>query len=209
MERKIANLLIQLGALQLNPQKPYTYASGLKGPIYCDNRQLLGHPAERTIVLDYFLQVIAASEVPFDRVAGLATAGIPYATLISDRLQKPLLYVRGEAKAHGKKNQIEGGFHSGDMVILIEDLVNQASSAAAAIGALSFAGVKSMALFSIVDYEIQEASSRLMALNVPLFALTTFSAIVQVAREMEHIGANDEKLLRAWQANPQQWSQSF
>ncbi|MEI8346077.1 MAG: orotate phosphoribosyltransferase [Pseudomonadota bacterium] len=205
IEKQVAKLLIDLGCLQIRPAEPFTYASGLKGPIYCDNRQLLGFPKERSQVLGHFLKVIECSEVPFDRVAGLATAGIPHAALISDRLMKPLLYVRGESKAHGKKNQIEGGYHSGDKVIIIEDLVNQASSAAAAISALSFAGVKAMALYAIVDYEMDEAHDRMMALSVPLYSLTTFSAIVQTAVEQKIISPHEEKALREWQESPLTW----
>lgn len=205
-KNKIAKLLIDLKCVQLSMEKPFNYASGLKGPIYCDNRKIISHVNARRHIVEAFVEKIKKSGVQFDSVAGLATAGIPHAAWIADKMGLPMIYVRGKAKEHGKKNQIEGDFNPGDKVILIEDLVNQGSSLESAVLGLNEAGLKTAACFCIVSYQMKNMENLLQKLGISLFSLTDFSSILEVSKELLKLSNENISDLQEWHKNPETWS---
>ena len=205
-KNKIAKLLIGLKCVQISMKTPFNYASGLKGPIYCDNRKVISHVDARSQIVDAFLEKIKKSGIKFDSVAGLATAGIPHAAWIADKLGLPMIYVRGKAKEHGKKNQIEGDYSPGNKVILIEDLVNQGSSLENAVIALKEAGLETAACFCIVSYQMKTVEKLLEKLGISLFSLTDFSSILDISKEFLKLSEGDISDLLEWQKSPESWS---
>ena len=197
-KKDIANVLISLGCLQISPERPFVYASGLKGPLYCDNRKLLSFVDERNVIVQAFVQEIQEKKWDFDRVAALATAAIPYGTLIADRMKRPLIYIRAKAKGHGNKKQLEGLFQKGERVILIEDLVNQAQSLMVGIEGVRKEGLLPVACFSIVDYEMRMAQSRLQKMNVPFYSLTDFQTILNEALKRGVVSSDGFQKVMAW-----------
>jgi orotate phosphoribosyltransferase len=209
MKMDIARGLIEKGCVKLSPQNPFTYASGLKGPIYCDNRLILSHVDFREKVIESFLELIKNHSLQFDLIGGIATAGIPYAAFIADRLKLPMIYVRPKAKEHGKKNQVEGDYRPNQSVILVEDLVNQGSSLADAMFGVKQAGLNSSQCLCIVDYQMGEAAKRLSELSLSLYSLTDFEHLVAASFEMKLIDSEGRKLLIDWHADPKEWSRVF
>lgn len=202
---KFANLLLSLECVQVSPEKPYTYASGLKGPIYTDNRQILSHVPERLEIAEGLVNLIRESGVKFDSVAGLATAGIPHGTLVAHILGAPFMYVRSSAKAHGKTNQIEGKYKAGDKIILVEDLVNQGSSLDKAIVAVKEAGLIPVACVCIVDYQMPAAQDVTKKHDIPLLSLTNFSNISHAASADGGLTGESKALLDKWHKDPANW----
>ncbi|MBC7540973.1 MAG: orotate phosphoribosyltransferase [Bacteriovorax sp.] len=209
MKMDIARGLIEKGCVKLSPQNPFTYASGLRGPVYCDNRLILSHVDFREKIIQSFLDVIKKDSLQFDLIGGIATAGIPYAAFIADRLKLPMVYVRPKAKEHGKKNQVEGDYRPNQSVILVEDLVNQGSSLAEAMSGVRDAGLFSTQCLCIVDYQMSEAKKRLKELSLSLISLTDFDHLIQAALEMKLIDSEGKKLLIDWHADPKEWSRVF
>ncbi|MFA6236128.1 MAG: orotate phosphoribosyltransferase [Bacteriovorax sp.] len=209
MKLNIARGLIEKGCVKLSPANPFNYASGLKGPIYCDNRLVLGHVAFRDHVILAFIELIKKEALAFDLIGGIATAGIPHAAFIADRLKIPMVYVRPKAKEHGKKNQVEGDYRANQSVILVEDLVNQGSSLSDAMNGVKNAGLNSSACLCIVDYQTAEAKKRLSELSLKLYALTDFEHLVAAGLELGFIDSNGKKLLMDWHDDPKEWSQLF
>ncbi len=209
MKLDIAIALINKGCVKLSPEQPFTYASGLKGPIYCDNRLILSHVDFRNQVINSFVEVIKKNSFKFDFIGGIATAGIPHAAMIADRMELPMVYVRPKAKEHGKKNQVEGDYKPNQSVILVEDLVNQGSSLADAMAGVTAAGLVSSNCLCIVDYQMQEAKQRLLDLSLNLFSLTDFEHIVQAAYDLKFINSDGRKLLMEWHIDPKEWSKRF
>jgi len=206
MKKLIAKTLMSINCLQVSPQNPFDYASGLKGPIYCDNRKVLSHVPERKTIIDNLIKLIESSGIKFDSVCGLATAGIPHAAWVAEKLNLPMIYVRGKAKEHGKKNQIEGEYSKGDKVILIEDLVNQGSSLKGAVEALKSEGLDPVACFCIVNYEMKAAQDLLPSLGISLHSMTDFSTIIDVAKDALNLEDKDLEMLRSWHEDPKAWS---
>lgn len=205
-EKEIAKILLKAKAVALSPKKPFTYASGIKSPIYCDNRLLISSPTERATVLDAFLTQIKVQKLSFDVIAGTSTAGIPWAAWLSDRMDKPMVYVRGAAKDHGKKNLIEGKILPGQNVLLIEDLVSTGQSSVAAVYALKEAGVTVVACLAIFTYEMAKAKEVFANASVPLYTLTRFAILVDTALEAKQITADEKKIAEDWNYDPEKWS---
>lgn len=206
MAIEAAGLLLSLGAVQFSPTMPFTYASGLKGPIYCDNRQIWSDVEVRFKIIEMCLSKIGAFNIPFDLLAGLATAGIPHGAILADRLKKPFIYIRGKAKDHGKQNQIEGKYSPGQKIILVEDLVNQGKSLAEAISACEAAGLIISGALCIVDYQMEEARKLLEEKNIPLISLTNFENLVLRALELKLVDQDGQNLLCQWQKSPKSWT---
>jgi orotate phosphoribosyltransferase len=198
MKKIIARKLLELGCVKFSPDKPFVYASGLTGPIYCDNRMILSHVEFRNLVVESFKTIIEKEKWGFDLLGGIATAGIPYAAIVADRLNKPMIYIRPKAKGHGKKNQVEGDFNHGQVVLLFEDLVNQGSSVLEAFGGLKEAGLKAYICLSIVDYEMPVAKRNLSEAQIQLVSLTDFSSLVETAFELELIKLENKNELYKW-----------
>jgi len=201
----IANLLVKTECLKLSPSDPFTYASGLKGPLYCDNRKVLGYVEERNLIVNAFVEKIKEWGKDFDAVCGLATAGIPHAAFIADVLKKPMIYVRSKPKAHGKGNQVEGHFEAGQKIVMIEDLVNQGKSLGEALEGVRNAGLNPMACFCIVDYQMAAAKEVISLNQLDLISLTNFDSIVKSSLERGFISEEESKLLVDWQRDPASW----
>lgn len=200
----LAGQLLEIGAVVLRPSEPFTWASGLRSPIYCDNRMTLGHPDLRSSICAGFAKM--AANYTFSRVAGTATAGIPHAAWLADALHLPMCYVRSGAKKHGRGNQIEGPLNEGDSVLLIEDLVSTGMSSLAAVHALEDAGASVPAVLAIFSYGIPVSRAAFRDAGMPLHTLTTFQQLLDAA---EHRGdLNDAEIdsLRTWHRDPQAWS---
>lgn len=202
---EMATLLLKTGCVQVNAREPFTYASGLKGPIYCDNRLLLGQVEARVEVVSSLCELVQKHHLNFDLIAGLATAGIPYAAWMATDLKKPMLYIRGKKKDHGKSKQVEGPFNLGSQAILVEDLVNQASSVEDATVGARAEGLVVKDVLCLVDYQMKSARERLNRLSLNLYSLTQFEMILQAATELGVLHENDLALLRSWQQDPAGW----
>ena len=198
MKKIFAKKLLELGCVKFSPDKPFVYASGLTGPIYCDNRMILSHVSLRDKVVDEFLKIIDKESLSYDLLGGIATAGIPYAAMVDDRLKKPMIYIRPKAKGHGKKNQVEGDFNHGQSVLLFEDLVNQGSSVLDALNGLKEAGLSASVCLSIVDYQMPAAQRNLSEAGIRLVSLTDFSSLVETAFELELINLENKNVLYKW-----------
>ena len=205
---EVATKLLQIKAIKLSPQNPFTWASGLQSPIYCDNRIILSYPEVRTWMLDR-LEHVASALMPFDAVAGVATAGIPMGTLLADKLALPLIYVRSKAKEHGRKNQIEGRFSAGQKVLVVEDLISTGGSALAAVQVLREAGCEVVAVLANFQYGLPEAEERFEKAGCDLYTLSDYSTLIQMARNAGYVDADDLVTLRNWQSAPDSWSVKF
>jgi orotate phosphoribosyltransferase len=205
----IAKNLIKLGAVKFSPNNPFTYASGLKGPIYCDNRLILSHVDFRDQVIEGLGKLIKENGLDYDLLGGIATAGIPYAAFLADRLKMPMVYVRPKAKDHGRKNQVEGDFRPGQKVILFEDLVNAGSSLEESKKGLSASELKCDFCLCIVDYEMEIAKTRLSDLSIQLYSLTDFTSLTKAAFELNLVTEEGLSLLKRWHTDPKKWSEGI
>ena len=206
---EVANILLKIQAVTLNPAKPYTFISGLKSPIYCDNRLLISYPDLRTKIIDEFINLIHKHSLAFDVVGGTATAGIPHAAWVADRLKKPMIYIRGKSKDHGKKNQIEGKLEKGQTVLVIEDLVSTGGSSVSAVEAVREAGGVVHACCAIFTYEFEQAKKKFADTECKLFTLTTFSELLTTATEQKFITPEEETIAREWNKDPERWGERF
>lgn len=202
--KQIAEALLKIEAVTLSPNEPYTWSSGLKSPIYCDNRLTLSYPEVRNQIVEALVDAVRPLDA--DVIAGTATAGIPHATLLADRLGLPLIYVRSSAKGHGKGNRIEGRFDPGARVVVIEDLLSTGLSSLEAAQAVKQAGGDVIQIQAIFTYNLANLSINNLEYGMTTKALTTFEELVQVAREQRVITREEAVSLKKWQADPYQWS---
>ena len=202
----IAHDLLEIGAVALKPDEPFTWASGRKAPVYTDNRLTLAYPAVRARIAEAFAAVVDAETLEPDVIAGTATAGIPHATLLAERLGLPLAYVRSSAKAHGKGNQIEGRVEPGQRVVIVEDLVSTGGSALAAAEAVRAAGAEPVAVVAVFTYGLEAATAAFRDAGLPLYVLTGFDRLAEVAAETGLLPADALGVLRAWREDPAAWS---
>ncbi|WP_281384920.1 orotate phosphoribosyltransferase [Cohnella nanjingensis] len=200
---RIAGHLLEIGAVSLRPQDPFTWTSGIVSPIYCDNRLTMSYPAIRDTIAEGFAAVIRAKYPDCEAVAGIATGGIPHAAWVADKLGLPMLYVRDKAKGHGKTNQIEGHFKPGQKVVLIEDLISTGGSSLKAAVAVREAGCDAQGVVAIFTYQFQNALDAFAAENVPLDTLSNYSALIDTALAAGKIRQADVALLQSWRENPQ------
>ncbi len=201
---EVAEKLLQINAVKLNPQNPFTWASGIKSPIYCDNRLVLSFPAVRSFIIQAFVEKVKAFE-PFDIVAGVATAGIPHGALLADRLEKPFIYVREKAKSHGRQNQIEGNIWAGAKVLLIEDLISTGGSSLKAVETLREAGCEVVGVLAIFSYGFPTADDVFRAADCPFDTLSNYNVLVEKAVKMAYISSNDLETLQKWCISPSTW----
>ncbi|WP_332690123.1 orotate phosphoribosyltransferase [Halalkalibacter lacteus] len=205
MKEQIAKHLLDIGAVHLRPNDPFTWTSGMKSPIYCDNRLTLSYPKVRKDIIVGFVELLEKIEV--DVIAGTATAGIPHAALLADKLELPMIYVRGSAKGHGKQNQIEGKIEKGQKVVLVEDLISTGGSVIQAAEALRSNGAEVVAIVAIFTYEFQKAYDALKEANIPTYVLTSYSTLLEVAKGKGTITADQVQRLNEWRKDPtsQDW----
>lgn len=202
----LASFLLQIKAIKLNPANPFTWASGLKSPIYCDNRVTLSYPQVRTFIREGFVKMCLDKFGKPDVIAGVATGGIPQGALVAQELGLPFVYVRSEKKSHGMNNQVEGIINSGQSVVIIEDLVSTGKSSLNAVEALREKGAVIKGMLAIFTYGMDVAAQNFKNNKCELFTLTNYDALIQKAAEENYIRENDLASLVEWKTNPQAWS---
>ncbi|MFY0698560.1 MAG: orotate phosphoribosyltransferase [Balneola sp.] len=203
--RELAADLLDIDAVILRPNNPFTWSSGWNSPIYCDNRLTLRHPEVRKKIAKQFTAFISEKFPNVDVITGTATAGIPHAAWVSEALDKPMAYVRAKAKAHGMGNQIEGGVDKGQSTIVLEDLISTGGSAISVLEALQFVGANVEAVLSIFTYGFAKADERFQKVDVPVYSLTDYKTLINVAIEKGIVTGDDLDLLSSWRDNPDTW----
>lgn len=201
---EIARQLLQIKAVKLDPNEPFTWASGMLSPIYCDNRVALSHPAVRSFMKTCLVERSAAFP-EFNVVAGVATAGIPHGTLLADALEKSFIYVRSSAKDHGRRNLIEGELPKGAKVLVVEDLISTGGSSLQAVESLRDAGAQVVGVLAIFQYGFPKAAQAFAAKNVLLHTLSDYETLVQEAVAAGYVSPNDLETLQQWRQNPDGW----
>ncbi|MEY2639344.1 MAG: hypothetical protein RIR90_826 [Bacteroidota bacterium] len=204
-EKAIAEKLLQSGAVKLSPAQPFTWASGWKSPIYCDNRKLLSFPYVRDFVKSEMCNVIFEEFGDAAMLAGVATAGIAWGALAADQLKLPYIYVRPKPKEHGLGNQIEGFYEAGQQVVVIEDLISTGKSSLQVVDVLHKAGLEVVGMISIFNYGFDAAVDAFAQAGVPFISLTNYAQLVQIGLEKGIISAEQESLLLDWRKNPAEW----
>ncbi|PWG79606.1 orotate phosphoribosyltransferase [Pararcticibacter amylolyticus] len=206
IEQKVAEFLLQIKAIKLQPGKPFTWASGIKSPIYCDNRITLSYPAIRTFIRQNLSALIQEEFGSVGLIAGVATAGIPQGVLVAQDLGLPFAYVRSKAKEHGTGSLIEGEVYQGQRVVVIEDLISTGKSSIQAVEALRAAGCDVAGLVAIFSYNLQEATDNFAAAKCRFNTLSNYNALIEYASEHSFISKDDLELLRKWRDNPAEWA---
>jgi orotate phosphoribosyltransferase len=202
---KTAELLLQINAIKLNSKNSFTWASGWKSPIYCDNRIILSFPAIRNYIKDEFAKNIEKQFGKPDVIAGVATGAIGIGVLVAEVLAVPFVYVRPEAKKHGRLNQIEGFFQSGQNVVVVEDLISTGKSSLLTVDALREAGGNIKGMAAIFSYGFEIANQNFKNANVDLFTLSNYENLLALAVSKEYITENEEEILKKWRNNPSEW----
>jgi orotate phosphoribosyltransferase len=201
-----AEKLLQADAVRLSPEKPFTWASGWKSPIYCDNRKVLSHPFIRDFIKSELCNVAFEKFGSADLVAGVATAGIAWGAMVADQLKLPFIYVRPKPKEHGLGNQIEGSFQQGQKAIIIEDLVSTGKSSLQVVDVLKQAGVEVVGMISIFNYRFNVSKEAFEKSGVELFSLTDYPALLQLAEKRGIVQADQQEILLNWRNDPANWS---
>ncbi len=202
IQKNTAKALLSIGAVFFRPQEPFTWASGIKSPVYCDNRLILSAPAQRKIVEQYIADTVKANYPECEMLMGTSTAGIAHAAIAAHLMDIPMGYVRSGAKDHGRQNQIEGKMEPGTKVVVIEDLISTGGSVIEVVDALRDAGAEVLGIVSIFTYNMQKGLDRLAAANVKNVSLTNFDVIAEVAAEEGYIEKEDIARLIAFRNNP-------
>lgn len=201
MTKSIAQSLLDIGAVSLSPNDLFTWSSGIKSPIYCDNRVTLGYPKVRTEIRDGLSALIKEKFPTVEIVSGTATAGIPHAAYVSEVLDLPMNYVRSKSKSHGKQNQIEGALSEGKKVVVIEDLISTGGSSITAADALKEAGAEVLGVVAIFTYSLNKADELFNEAGVPFYTLSDYNELIEVAKDNGDISEEDIKTLVEWRDN--------
>ena len=205
LERKIAKNLLEIEAVALRPNDYFTWTSGIKSPIYCDNRITMSYPKIRREIAAGLSEVIKKNFPEVEVVAGTATAGIPHAAWVSEKLNKPMIYVRSKPKDHGAGRQTEGAVTTGKKVVLIDDLISTGGSVLAAVEAIRKEGANVLGVVSIFSYELSEGLTNFTNAKLTFKSLTTYSQLVATAIERGELNKSQLKTLQNWQQNPNKW----
>jgi len=203
---KTAELLLQINAIKLNPGNPFTWASGWKSPIYCDNRLILSFPPIRNYVRDAFAKHIEKQFGKPDVIAGVATGAIGIGMLVAESMGLPFVYVRPEAKKHGRQNQVEGFLQKGQNVVIVEDLISTGGSSLNAVEALRAAGANIKGMAAIFTYGFEISTQNFKDANVDLFTLSNYENLLNLAVAKSYITEKEETTLREWSVNPSTWN---
>jgi orotate phosphoribosyltransferase len=204
-EKAIAEKLLQINAVRLNVAQPFTWASGWKSPIYCDNRRILSFPFVRDYVKSELCNVVFESFAEAQLLAGVATAGIAWGAMAADQLKLPFIYVRPKPKDHGLGNQVEGYFEKGQKTVVIEDLVSTGKSSLQVVEVLKQAGVEVIGMVSIFTYDFAVAREAFVKAEVKYQPLTNYPVLVQTAIEKGIISPSQEEILLKWRIDPANW----
>lgn len=205
---KVAKILLDIHAVSFNPRKPFRYSSGIFSPVYTDCRLLMSYPKERKIIRDLYIEGLKKVG-HFDVIAGTATAGIPHAAWIADKLNLPMIYVRGKAKDHGKRNQIEGKLNKKQKVAVIEDIVSTGESSAETVRTIRKQGGYSSYVFSIITYGMKTSYDNFKSNKIKLITLTDFPTVVKVAEKSGYIKSRDKKMIMEWTKSPSLWGKKM
>ncbi|MBU2650912.1 MAG: orotate phosphoribosyltransferase [Bacteroidetes bacterium] len=202
---RTAELLLQIKAIKLDVDHPFTWASGIISPIYCDNRVTLSYPRVRTYIRQEFVKAIQSEYGDVDLIAGVATGGIAQGVLVAQDLDLPFAYVRASKKGHGLENQIEGRVEAGQSVVVLEDLISTGGSSLSAVDALRQAGCNVKGMVAIFTYNLQKATNAFLEHKCSLLTLSDYDHLIQKAIEIDYIRSEDYKTLLKWRENPSEW----
>lgn len=202
---KVPEFLMQIKAIKLNISNPYTWASGWKSPIYCDNRRTLSFPPIRNYIRQEFVKLVRDEFIAPDAIAGVATGGIPHGVLVAEAIGLPFVYVRTGKKSHGLGNQIEGAIEKGQRVVVIEDLVSTGMSSLNAVEALREAGSMVIGMAAIFTYNFMKAKENFEDHNCRLITLSDYNSLIKVALQNGYIKESDVEILERWRDNPEEW----
>jgi len=205
--QKTAELLLQINAIKLQPQNPFTWASGWKSPIYCDNRIILSFPSVRNYIKDKLSKQIEELYGKPDIIAGVATGAIGIGALVADTMNLPFCYVRPDAKKHGRQNKVEGFLQEGQQVLIVEDLISTGKSSLLAVDALREAKANVMGMLAIFTYGFDVAEENFKSANVSLNTLSNYNNLIQLAEKSNYITSTEADLLSQWREDPGNWSQ--
>ncbi|MGM1046492.1 MAG: orotate phosphoribosyltransferase [Bacillota bacterium] len=200
--QQIASYLLKIEAVALRPHQPFTWTSGIKSPIYCDNRLTMSYPEIRDYIAEAFASIIREQYPDAEVIAGTATAGIPHAAWVSQKLNLPMAYIRDKAKGHGKENMIEGHIKPGQKVVVIEDLISTGGSSLKAAKAVQAAGAEELAVLAIFSYQMDKAVQAFSEAGISLQSLSNYTALTEVALSEGRIQEEDLELLQSFRANP-------
>ncbi|WP_138159370.1 orotate phosphoribosyltransferase [Peptoniphilus catoniae] len=200
--KEIAKILLDIEAVSLSPKKPFTWASGIKSPIYCDNRLILSYPEQREIVEDAMVKLIREKFPEVEYIMATATAGIPHGAIIAQKMNLPMGFVRTSKKDHGKNNQIEGKLIKGAKVVVIEDLFSTGGSSIDVAKALMEAGYKVMGIVSIFTYNLKKAEENFKSNNIDHYSLANFDELAEVAAEHNYIEVSEIEKIKKWKLDP-------
>ncbi|AUB52596.1 MULTISPECIES: orotate phosphoribosyltransferase [Enterococcus] len=205
IEQTIAKDLLEIEAVFLSPNQPFTWASGIKSPIYCDNRITMSYPKVRKEIAQGLAEKIKQEFPEVEVIAGTATAGIPHAAWVAEILDLPMVYIRSKAKAHGKGNQIEGRIFEGQKMVVIEDLISTGGSVLEAAEAAKREGADVLGVAAIFTYELPKGKANFEAAGLPLVTLTNYSVLIEFALENKTIDETELALLKEWKKDPENW----
>ena len=203
--KQVAKTLLQINAIILQAENPFTWASGWKSPIYCDNRKILSFPESRTFIRQSLVSVIQKKYGISNLIAGVATGAIAHGALVAEEMGLPFIYVRSAKKGHGKQNMIEGTYTSGQSVIVIEDLISSGKSSLEAVYALQEEGLNVKGLISIFTYGFDAATKNFKKADCEFISLCNYSTLLQEAVKQEYINKTDLETLEKWRENPSKW----
>lgn len=203
--KKVASMLLEVGAIKINSQDPFTWASGWKSPIYCDNRLSLSFPELRSYIKEQLVSQINTSYAGVGGIAGVATAGIPQGAMVADALNLPFVYVRASPKSHGLENLVEGLVRPGQKIVVVEDLISTGGSSVKAALALRELGFEVIGLAAIFTYGFEVSNQNFKTANLPFFTLTDYNTLLDVAVEENKVQADELNFLREWRENPADW----
>jgi len=206
--QQVAQKLLQIKAIKLSPNEPFTWASGLRSPIYCDNRLSLSYPEARNLI-KRALAIKSAEFGNFDMVAGVATAGIAHGALMADELNMPFCYVRSEAKSHGRQNQIEGDLKKGQKILVIEDLISTGGSSIQVVEVLRNEGYEVAGVLAIFDYQFEKARKNFKLAKCTYKSVCDYQSLIKEAIAMDYISSSQLDVLNDWNKDPQFWSENF
>lgn len=204
-EKAVAEKLLQINAIKLSPQQPFTWASGWKSPIYCDNRKVLSYPYVRDFIKSEMCSVIFEKFQDAEVLAGVATAGIAWGAMAADQLKLPYIYVRPKPKEHGLSNQIEGALEKGQKVLVIEDLISTGKSSLQVCAVLKAAGAEVIGMVSIFNYGFAIAEEAFISSAIPFQSLTNYPTLISLAIEKGIVGIEEQNTLLNWRTDPANW----
>ncbi len=205
-QQTVADRLLQVGAVKLNPTQPFTWASGWKSPIYCDNRKVLSFPYDRDFIKSELCSVIFEMFPDIDGIAGVATAGISWGVMAADQLKLPFIYVRPKPKEHGLSNQLEGEMPKGSRVLVVEDLISTGKSSLQVCDVLKASGIEVAGMVSIFTYGFELASQAFEQAGIRLVSLTNYTALLELSLKQGKIDEKELEVLAEWRKDPANWS---